>query len=276
MTVQVEPNRHRTRAVLALLIAALGVSVLPASATAAVTVEKTASPTSLPVPGGEFRFKVKVTNTGPNAYRIASITDDIYGDLRTRAGSDCAEIIDQAPPLGPPTPGQGRATLFPPGHPDFSSTAKCTFTGSFTGAVGDQQTDTVTVTAGNIGFPQTLTPSDTATVAITAKGTKPGAVTILDPDEITCKHTPADIVGTSGADDLVGTSGPDVIAALGGDDTVRGRGGKDRLCGGRGDDELRGGAENDRLNGGAGDDFCNGGGGNNDTAVACQEVVGVP
>lgn len=274
MTVQVQPKRRRTA--LVLLIAAFGVSVLPASATAAVTVEKTASPTSLPVPGGEFRFKVKVTNSGPFAYRINSITDDIYGDLRTRPGSDCAEIIDQSVPFNPPTPGQGRATLFPPGNPDFSSTAKCTFTGSFTGAVGDQQTDTVTVTARNVGFPETLTPTDTATVAITAKGTKPGAVTIVDPDEITCKHTPADIVGTPGSDDLVGTSGPDVIAALGGDDSIRGRGGKDRLCGGQGDDELRGGGANDRLNGGGGDDFCSGGGGRNDTAVACQEVVGVP
>ncbi len=274
--IRLQSHPGRTRVLVAVVVGLLGFSALPASATAALLVEKTASPTSLPVPGGEFRFKVKVTNTGPNAYRINSIFDDIYGNLATRPGSDCAEIIDPSIPFNPPSPGSGAATLFPPGNPSFNSTARCTFTGSFTGAVGAQQTDTVTVTARNIGFPETLTPTDTATVVITKRGTKPGAITIVDPDQITCKHTPATIIGTPGADELVGTPGPDVIAGLGGDDTVRGRGGKDRLCGGQGADELRGGRDNDRLNGGGGDDFCSGGSGTNDTAVACQEVVGVP
>jgi Ca2+-binding RTX toxin-like protein len=235
-------------------------------------VQKTASPTSLPAPGGEFLFKVKVINTdGSRLYGIESIVDDIYGDLATRPGSDCGEITGSATHFS--------ARLFGPGHPVFDSTARCTFTGDFTGSPGEVQTDTVTVTTSNLAGgpapPAEFIASDTATVAITKPGTRPGAVRITD-SEITCKDSIATITGTTGADQISGTPGPDVIVGLDGEDTIRGRDGKDRICGGKGDDELRGGAENDRLNGGSGDDFCSGGSGRNDTAVACQTIVGIP
>jgi Ca2+-binding RTX toxin-like protein len=255
-------------------LVALGVVLLPGSASASILVQKAPSPTSLPEPGGTFEYVVKVANTGPHGHRITGISDDVYGDLRTRAGSDCAEIIDPDP--GPPA---GPATLFPPAlvgtsYP-YTSTAQCSFTGDFTGAAGDTLTDTVTVTAFNFSTGATETFTDRATVAITALDTAPGSVVIGD-EPIKCKNRVATILGTPAQDELVGTSGNDVIAALAGNDSVRGGAGKDRICGGRGDDELRGGADNDRLNGGAGDDFCNGGSGGNDTAVACQEIVGVP
>lgn len=267
---QVPGGRLRITAAGCLALLCLG--ALPASATAALVVEKTASPTSLPAPGGEFRFKVKVTNTdGSRLYGIESIVDDIYGDLATRPGSDCGEITGSGTHFA--------ARLFGPGHPVFDSTARCTFTGDFTGSPGDVQTDTVTVTTSNLAGgpapPADFIASDTATVAITRPGTRPGAVRITD-SQITCKDSVATITGTTGPDELSGTPGPDVIVGLDGADVIRGRGGKDRICGGKGDDDLRGGTANDRLNGGSGDDFCSGGSGRNDTAVACQEIVGVP
>jgi Ca2+-binding RTX toxin-like protein len=259
----------RLRIAVALCLALAGLCALPVSAGAALVVEKTASPTSLPAPGGEFLFKVRVINTGANFYWIDSIVDDVYGDLATRPGSDCGEITNGNTHFA--------ARLFPAGNPNFDSTARCTFTGNFTGVPGDVQTDTVTVTATDVTGPPAppVIATDTATVAITKPGTRPGVVRIRD-SEITCKDSIATITGSTGPDELSGTPGPDVIVGLDGDDVIRGRGGKDRICGGKGEDELRGGAANDRLNGGSDDDFCSGGSGRNDTAVACQEIVGVP
>ncbi len=259
------------RPVIGVLTVVLLVGVAPITASAALVVEKTPSPASLPEPGGTFTYKIKVTNTGPaGVYRIRGITDDVYGDLATRPGSDCSEII--APGNFSPTP--LAATLWPAGTPLETSTAQCTFSGDFTGQAGATLTNTVSVEAYNISTATTGTVTDSATVSITPLATEPDLV--IDDDQVTCKNRVATLVGTPGNDALTGTPGPDVIAALDGQDTLRGRGGKDRICGGRGDDELRGGSENDRLNGGAGDDLCRGGSGDNDTAVACQQIVGVP
>ncbi len=107
-----------------------------------VRVDKTASPTSRPEPGGSFTFGVTVTNTSAEPVRITSLVDDIYGDLNGRG--TCA--------IG---------STLPPG-----GTYSCSFTGTFTGDAGATQTDTVTVTVvDNENNPATA--NDTATVTIT-------------------------------------------------------------------------------------------------------------
>ncbi|MCA1683932.1 MAG: hypothetical protein LC708_02220, partial [Actinobacteria bacterium] len=52
-----------------------------------ILVDKTADPLTRPAPGGTFTFTVVVTNPGPVDVTIDTLTDDIYGDLATRAGS---------------------------------------------------------------------------------------------------------------------------------------------------------------------------------------------
>jgi hypothetical protein len=114
-----------------------------------ITVDKTASPLSRPVPGGTFTFTIVVTNTSAaQSVTITSITDNIYGDLATRAGSNCGALI---------------GTVLAPG----ASSAPCSFTGSFTGPGGSSQTDVVTVNAVDVNG-TTATDTDDATVTITA------------------------------------------------------------------------------------------------------------
>lgn len=106
-----------------------------------ITVEKTASPSSLPEPGGDFTFTVEVTNTGDEAVAIATVTDDTHP-----VGNDCTALVGE--------------TL----DPDES--ADCSFTGTFTGTDGDTETNTAEVTAVAAG-PVTVSDTDTATVTIT-------------------------------------------------------------------------------------------------------------
>ena len=118
-----------------------------ASVTPQIVVTKTASPQSRPEPGGTFTFTVLVFNNGPVAVRITQITDNIYGNLATRAGSTCGTLIN--------------TTLAANG-----GSATCTFTGDFTGQPGASQTDIVTVTGVDTnGAP--VTDDDDATVFIT-------------------------------------------------------------------------------------------------------------
>ena len=114
-----------------------------------ISVTKVANPLSLPEPGGIFTFTVQVTN--PNTIdpiTITSLTDNIYGDLATRAGSTCGALIG--------------VTLAP-----GASSAPCTFTGPFNGKGGDSQTDTVTVT-GIDSNGHTATATAHATVTLTS------------------------------------------------------------------------------------------------------------
>ena len=115
-----------------------------------ITIVKTASPPSLPVPGGVFTFDLLVTNTSNVPLRITSLTDDIYGDVTTIPGSTCATAVGT---VLAPSPGPG-------------NTYACRFTGLFNGPAGASQTDVATVTAvderGN-----TVTDDDDAVVTIT-------------------------------------------------------------------------------------------------------------
>ncbi|MEX0659902.1 MAG: hypothetical protein WD080_12280 [Egibacteraceae bacterium] len=96
--------------------------VLPAPPV--IAVDKTASPTELPVPGGEFTFTLTVTNRGDQPVTITSLVDDVHGDLDGQG--TCA--------VG--------ATLAADG-----GTYTCEFTVTFTGDAGDSETDVITVVA---------------------------------------------------------------------------------------------------------------------------------
>ena len=88
-----------------------------------ITVDKSASPLSLPEPGGFFTFTVTVTNNSRvEAVTITSLEDDVYGTLAGDLDCEVGTVLA----LG---------------------AESCTFdfTGAFTGNAGDSQTDTVTV-----------------------------------------------------------------------------------------------------------------------------------
>src|SRR5207248_7122086 len=92
-----------------------------------LTVTNRADPQSRPVPGGIFTHTVTVTNAGAEPVTIASLADDVYGDLTTRSDTTCASA---------------KGTVLQPG-----ATYTCSFTATFTGVAGASSTDTVRVTA---------------------------------------------------------------------------------------------------------------------------------
>lgn len=125
-----------------------------------IGVTKSASPESRPLPGGDFTFTVKVTNTSTNdPVRIMSLVDNIYGDLVTRSGSTCGALVG--------------TTLQP-----SASSAPCTFTAPFTGTGTAliSQTDTVTVT-GVDASNQAATAVAPATVSLIPAGVSSLALT---------------------------------------------------------------------------------------------------
>ncbi len=113
----------------------------------AISVTKTAVPETLSAPGGTFTYNIRVTNTGAESVSLNGLTDNIYGNLDTRAGSTCD------------VPRTLAAGAF----------YDCSFTGPFTGVAGATLTDTVTATAVDLdGDNNTVTATDTATVTIVA------------------------------------------------------------------------------------------------------------
>jgi uncharacterized repeat protein (TIGR01451 family) len=117
-----------------------------------IAVEKTASPTSMPAPGGPVTFTAVVKNTSEvDAVTIDKVDDNIYGDLAGKG--TCGALIGKV--------------LQPNDHaargPDEAS---CSFTAPVTGPGGSTHTDVVTVT-GHDDDEQTLTTQDDATVTIT-------------------------------------------------------------------------------------------------------------
>lgn len=125
------------------------VVVLPAPEIAAIVVS---SPQSLVAPGGTFTFTVRVSNPSTTEpVQITSLADDVYGDLASRPGSNCATLI---------------GVILAPG----TTSDPCTYTGTFTGSAGDSQDDTVTVTGGPVVV---ATATATATVTITAAPPSP-------------------------------------------------------------------------------------------------------
>ncbi|MEX2587071.1 MAG: hypothetical protein WD602_03635 [Actinomycetota bacterium] len=92
-----------------------------------IQVDKDANPQSRPEPGGSFTFTVEVSNVGNVPVTITEITDDVYGNLANRAGSDCDELIGERLAVG--------------------ERLECSFTVQFLGNAGDGETDVVTVKA---------------------------------------------------------------------------------------------------------------------------------
>jgi hypothetical protein len=137
--------------VVAAIVAAL---VIPASASAGdVTV--TASPTSLPAPGGNFTFKVDVAripdSTGFSDNSVLTLTDSVYGNLN------------------------GKGTCVLPASLPYS----CTFTGAFNGAAGATQTNTVNafelaiITIMGNPSPENYARTGSASVSLTAPAVQP-------------------------------------------------------------------------------------------------------
>lgn len=145
-------NIRRRVIVLAVALVAFALPVIPANAlVAAVTVTKTATPTSRPEPGGDFTFEIVVSNTGLEPITIDSLTDDVYGDLADRGTCNTAPGT-----LLLPLPG-----VLP------MSTYTCSFTVAFNGDAGDTETNTTTVVATSI-LTQEVSDTDDETIRITA------------------------------------------------------------------------------------------------------------
>jgi hypothetical protein len=137
-----------------------------------LSVDKTASPSSRPAPGGAFTFTIAVHNTSTVQVDITSITDDIYGNVGSggQTANTCPALI-----------GAGLA-------PD--QTLTCSFTGNFTGTAGSAQTDIATVQARD-AYTRVASDDDAATVTLTPACTRtvtgyvPGAVSIRS-GEVVC------------------------------------------------------------------------------------------
>ena len=114
------------------------------SITPAIRVDKSATPPTMPAPGGTFTFGVVVTNTGPNSLTITTLTDNVYGNLATKG--TCTTAI---------------GTVLASG-----ASYTCSFPGVFNGVGGASQTDTVTATGVDVNG-TTVTDTDNATVTLT-------------------------------------------------------------------------------------------------------------
>lgn len=126
-----------------------------------IAVQKTPSVDSVVAPGGPVTFTVRVTNTGTEAVRLTSLTDDVFGNL---AG------------LGTCATG---ATLAPGGS------YTCAFTGTVTGVAGSSHVNVVTVTAVDDDG-TTAVATDDATVRIDAPPPPPTEIGRVTHTGTTC------------------------------------------------------------------------------------------
>lgn len=90
-----------------------------------LSVVKTATPATLPAPGGQFTFGVTATNNGTEALTIAAINDSVFGNLATRG--TCTTAVGTVIAAG--------------------ANYQCAFPGVFTGGPGASETNVVTVSA---------------------------------------------------------------------------------------------------------------------------------
>jgi uncharacterized repeat protein (TIGR01451 family) len=117
-----------------------------------VVVRKDAIPASRPAPGGNFTFRVRVTNTSSRPLTLTSLVDSVYGNL------------------------DGLGTCDVPVAIASGATYECEFTGVFMGDAGDSETDVVTATAVDRDEQQ-VRASDDATVTLTATAVVPTPTT---------------------------------------------------------------------------------------------------
>ncbi|MEE9617717.1 MAG: hypothetical protein V3T90_12040, partial [Anaerolineae bacterium] len=114
-----------------------------ASADADISVDKTADPTSLPAPGGDVTFTVRVDNIGVETVTLISLVDN-PGSVDLHGKGDC--VLTQTILAG--------------------EYYECSFTEAVSGSAGDYE-DTVTAEAED-GEGNSDIASDSATVSITA------------------------------------------------------------------------------------------------------------
>jgi len=107
-----------------------------------ISVTKTATPTTIPEPGGDVSFAVSVTNPGNVAVSLTSLVDNVQGDLN--GTGTCAVPQSLAP----------------------GATYACSFTAFVGGKSGKVETDVVTAKAATSEGRQ-ASASDDATVTIT-------------------------------------------------------------------------------------------------------------
>ena len=107
-----------------------------------ISVTKTATPVSLPEPGGNVTFLVAVTNTSVESVNLTALADDIHGDL------------------------DGRDTCNVPQTIVAGAFYQCSFIASVTGNAADSETNTVTATAAD-DENNIAQADDSATVMIT-------------------------------------------------------------------------------------------------------------
>jgi uncharacterized repeat protein (TIGR01451 family) len=107
-----------------------------------ISINKTVDPAFLPEPGGMVTYTVEVDNLSVEAVTLDSLIDDVYGNLDNQG--DCA--VNGSIPLG--------------------GSYSCSFTASFSGEVGDSETNTVTATASDDEGNDAVD-DDSATVTIT-------------------------------------------------------------------------------------------------------------
>ncbi len=187
-----------------------------------VTLTKTASPTSLPYPGGTFTFTLTITNNTSEPVTITSLTDSYP------LSAQCTALVNTV------IPGNG--------------TVSCTYTVNKTGAGSYTNTATVTVRDNE---QSTATSSDSETVVVQS----PTTPVECGPNFVLTGQI---INGTPGNDLIYGNGGADEIYGLGGDDCIFGGQGLDNLYGGPGNDVIYGNQGDDYIEGGAGSDLIHG------------------
>jgi hypothetical protein len=116
---------------------------------ASISVDKTASPTTVPEPGGAVTFDVTITNdSAVSSVTITTLTDSVYGTITTVAGAVTATTCSVP---------QTIAAL---------GSYRCSFTALVSGDAGSSHTDTVTA-SGTDALGNPVTDSDDATVTVT-------------------------------------------------------------------------------------------------------------
>lgn len=113
----------------------------------AISVAKSASPTSVKEPGGSVTYTVTIRNVSDVPVSIENVVDDRFGDLDDSGGNGCFDV-----PIN-----------LPPGASTF-----CQFTGTVSGAAGTTHVNVVTAT-GKDAFDNPVSGSDDARVEITPR-----------------------------------------------------------------------------------------------------------
>jgi len=135
-------------------------------------VVKTASPTSVPEPGGTVTYTVQITNNAnATSVTITSINDNVYGDLGSATNPN---VTDNT------CPSKINTVLAPGGS------TSCSFKGSVSGNAGASVTDTVEVCGNGSGGQQNICGDDDAIVDITDVFTAPSLTKTAQSSTVSC------------------------------------------------------------------------------------------